>query len=107
MDPQNLRGVLPPSFRAWYQLLRRFDQVIKANPKDDFKTVVWVERHPSGLSQGYEFTLDEIKARAYDELIEALKRLTDEAAQESGPGGRHAALENLYRLITNRYFQKP
>ena len=105
MDPQNLRGVLPPSFRAWYQLLKRSQDALKKFPES--QVFICRESHPSGLGQNYEFTLDEIKARAFDELVEGLKRLTDEAGQESGPGGRHAALENLYRFIVNRYFQKP
>jgi hypothetical protein len=78
-EPEHIKGVLPPSFRAWYQLLRCTQEAIKAYP--ELKTIVWFEMHPAGLRQGYEFTLDEIKAKALDEFINDAQSLVKDEAE--------------------------
>lgn len=82
-DPENIRGVLPPSFRAWYQLLNKVKGQLEKSP--DLKTIVWFELHPAGLRQGYEFTLDEIKARALDEFIVQAQAIVDQASDSVVP----------------------
>jgi hypothetical protein len=105
-EPANIKGLLPPSFRSWYQFLRKTEDSIKAYP--DTKIVVWYETHPTaGLKQGYEFTLDEIKARTFDEMKKGLENILTAAGAASDVGQRHATLEELDRFISYRYFQKP
>jgi hypothetical protein len=105
-EPDHIKGVLPPSFRAWFQFLKRTEDSIKTYP--DTKIVVWYETHPTaGLRQGYEFTLDEIKARVFDEMRRGLESILTAAGAAHDPGQRHATLEELYRFISYRYFQKP
>lgn len=105
-EPAHIKGVLPPSFRAWYQLYKRTIDVIKKYP--EHKEIVWFETHPTaGLRQGYEFTLDEIKARTFDEMIKGVESILTAAGAASDVGQRQAALEGLYRFISYRYFQKP
>lgn len=104
-EPPNIKGVLPPSFRAWYQLLRKTQDSIKKYP--DSKIIVWFETHPAGLRQGYEFTIDEIKAKAFDELIESIENILSDIDRSilEGPFSRQNTLEELYRFIKHRYLQ--
>jgi hypothetical protein len=113
--PENIKGVLPPSFRAWYQLLRKVEKAnIEHGGGDQLKTVVWHE--PKRMTdvingtqpQGYEFTLDEIKARAFDELREGVGNILDhmEKPNEIGPFSRESLTRGLLIFLKSRYFQK-
>jgi hypothetical protein len=107
-EPFHIKHTLPPSFRAWYQFLKRTEDSLRGRPQEEVKIIVWYETHPTGgLRQGYEFTLDEIKARVFDEMRRGLESILTAAGAASDDGQRRSTLEELYRFISYRYFQKP
>lgn len=103
-EPIHIKGVLPPSFRAWYQLLNKVTK-FPSEPGTPNPTILWTEGHP-GKPQSYEFTLDEIKARVFDEMINGLDSILIAAGATNDPGQRQATLEELCKFISYRYFQK-
>lgn len=105
-EPEPLRGILPPSFRAWHQLYDRIKR-IKIKDSDKNPKIQWTEYHPAGLRQAYEYTLDEIKARVLEELLQQVEKLLTVAGEATDLGSRHASLEELYRFMSYRYFKKP
>lgn len=65
-----IKGVLPSKFRFWHQFLKYSQESIEKYP--DSKILIYQEMHPE-VTRRYEFTIDEIKSNAFDELLETFK----------------------------------
>jgi hypothetical protein len=107
MEEKNIKGVLPPSFTAWSQLLRRVERAnIEHGKNDKLKTVIWTEVHPTaGLKQSYEFTMDEIKARAFEELIADYKKFKEVDLVDAGYNDHYVAhlSRQFFERLDRRY----